>query len=115
MDFLDKLNAKIERNRASDREVAKAVGTTVAAMDRDITAPDPGHIGAVVGQRGNEPMNRKRITTAESRAAADRAYVCVNPECPQGLPWWKHTGKPSQERCGSCGQIVRETTLSPRT
>lgn len=39
-DFLDSLNRRAERRRASDRAVARAAGITVAELDQDTTRPD---------------------------------------------------------------------------
>jgi len=40
-DLLAQLDACRERNRASDEEVARLAGMTVAEFDADTTAPDP--------------------------------------------------------------------------
>ena len=84
MDFLDKLNARIERNRASDREVAKAVGTTVAAMDRDTTAPDPGHIGTVVGR-----MRRRQRESTPAIMVTERTLTHVYGVSEDGRQWFR--------------------------
>lgn len=47
MTIIDELNAKIERDRASDREVAKLAGITVAELDADTTALDTPVRGSV--------------------------------------------------------------------
>ena len=39
-DLIAKLNAKIEQGKASDREVARLAGMTVAEFDADTTARD---------------------------------------------------------------------------
>lgn len=39
-------------------------------------------------------------------------YVCVNPDCPRGVPSWKDMGKPSGKKC-TCGQETRETKSEP--
>lgn len=39
--FLDRLNAQIARRQASDRELARITGQTVAQLDRDLTQRDP--------------------------------------------------------------------------
>ena len=39
--LVDRLNARVARGKASDRELARQAGTTVAALDRDTTARDP--------------------------------------------------------------------------
>ena len=41
MPLIDQLNARIVRNQASDREVARLSGMTIAEYDTDVTAPDP--------------------------------------------------------------------------
>ena len=41
MPFIHQLNARIVRNQASDREVARLTGQTIAEYDTDVTAPDP--------------------------------------------------------------------------
>ena len=40
--LLAQLDARCARNRASDEEVARLVGMTIAEFDADTTAPDPG-------------------------------------------------------------------------
>lgn len=32
-------------------------------------------------------------------------YICTNPKCPEGVPTWKDTGKPSSTVCYHCGQL----------
>jgi len=39
-DIIDRLNNRIERNKASERELARIVGTTVEAMDAETTQVD---------------------------------------------------------------------------
>ena len=41
-DILNGLDAYCARKRASDEEVARLVGMTIAEFDADTTAPDPG-------------------------------------------------------------------------
>lgn len=41
-------------------------------------------------------------------------YVCVNPDCTNGVPHWAEMGKPSGKKCPLCGQKVRETKSEPR-
>jgi len=41
-DFLAQLDARVARKRASDDEVARLAGMTVAEFDADTAAPDPG-------------------------------------------------------------------------
>ena len=40
-DIIDRLNARIARDQASDREVARLAGMTIEEFDADTTAPDP--------------------------------------------------------------------------
>lgn len=41
MNIVDELNARIERGKASDRELARITGQTIAELDADTTRPDP--------------------------------------------------------------------------
>jgi len=41
MTIIDDLNAKIERDQASDRELSRITGLPVGEIDEDTTAPDP--------------------------------------------------------------------------
>lgn len=40
-------------------------------------------------------------------------FVCVNPDCPIGVPHWAEMGKPSGRKCIHCGQETRETKSEP--
>ena len=40
MTIIDDLNAKIERDQASDRELSRITGLPVGEIDEDTTAPD---------------------------------------------------------------------------
>lgn len=40
--------------------------------------------------------------------------VCVNPECPSGLPHYQGIGKPARRNCPQCGQPMRRIQGEPR-
>ena len=42
MNIIERLNARVERKKRSDRVVAKVTRTTTAKLDRNTTRADPG-------------------------------------------------------------------------
>ena len=40
--------------------------------------------------------------------------ICVNANCPRGLPHWAGFGEPAHRRCRVCGQPLRRIRGEPR-
>lgn len=53
MNIVDRLDARVARDKTSDRALARTAGTTVPILDRDTTAPDPVREGYVATEVTN--------------------------------------------------------------
>lgn len=47
------------------------------------------------------------IRTSTKYQVNQYSNICVNPDCPSGLPRYKGFGKPAHRKCSKCGASMR--------